>query len=114
MTNGEKLQETFPNGVLTSINNSYYWGDDILVSKNWWNAEYKEPTTKNNLGVDKADYENRLKADMMAMLTEIQLEIEEKDADLRYCGHNLMAVDCIDIIQQKIDALKKGVENGKA
>ena len=55
----------------------------------------------------KADYENRLKADMVAMLTDIQLEIEEKDADLRYCGHNLMAVDCIDIIQQKIDKLKE-------
>lgn len=46
MTNGEKIKEIFPNGVLTSINNSYYWGDDILVSKEWWNAEYKEPTTK--------------------------------------------------------------------
>lgn len=43
MTNGEKLKEIFPNGVLTSINNSYYWGDDILVSKSFWNAEYKEP-----------------------------------------------------------------------
>ena len=75
MTNGEKLKEIFPNGVLTSINNSYYWGDDILISKNWWNAEYIEPncseiptgsdnlssgtrkkletgTTKNDLGVD--------------------------------------------------------------
>lgn len=78
MTNGEKLKEIFPDGVLTSINNSYYRGDDILVSKNWWNAEYKEPnkseiptgsiidwnnchtseqldsiaTTKNDLGVD--------------------------------------------------------------
>lgn len=50
MTNGEKLKEIFPNGVLTSGgNNSYYWGDDILVSKEWWNAEYKEPTTKNDL-----------------------------------------------------------------
>ena len=52
MTNGEKIKEIFPNGVLTSINNSYYWGDDILVSKKWWNAEYKKPTTKNDLGVD--------------------------------------------------------------
>lgn len=43
MTNGEKIKEIFPNRVLTSINNSYYWGDDILVSKSFWNAEYKEP-----------------------------------------------------------------------
>ena len=51
MTNGEKLKEIFPDGVLTSINNSYYWGDDILVSKNWWNAEYKEPTTKKDCNI---------------------------------------------------------------
>ena len=57
--------------------------------------------------IPKADYEARLKADMVAMLTDIQLEIKEKDADLRYCGHNLMAVDCIDIIQQKINSLKE-------
>lgn len=50
MTNGEKIKEIFPNGVLTSGgNNSYYWGKDILVSKNWWNTEYKKPTTKNDL-----------------------------------------------------------------
>lgn len=47
------------------------------------------------------------KEEIIAMLTEIELEIEEKDADLRYCGHNLMAVDCIDIIQQKINSLKE-------
>ena len=29
--------------------------------------------------ISKADYENRLKADMTAMITEIQLEIEELD-----------------------------------
>ena len=52
MTNGEKIKEIFPDGVLTSINNSYYWGNEILVSKSWWNAEYTEPTTKNDLGVD--------------------------------------------------------------
>ena len=46
MTNGEKIKEIFPNGVLTSISNSYYWGNDILVSKSCWNAEYKEPTRK--------------------------------------------------------------------
>ena len=47
MTNREKIKQVFPNGVLTSGgNDSYYWGDDILVSKNWWNAEYKEPKQK--------------------------------------------------------------------
>lgn len=73
----------------------------------WWGSALDDiqnlPTVE---AIPKADYEARLKADMVAMLSEIQLEIEEKDADLRYCGHNLMAVDCIDIIQQKIDKLK--------
>lgn len=55
MTNGEKIKEIFPNGVLTSGgNNSYYWGDGILVSKAWWNAEYKEPTIEHEQKIDKS------------------------------------------------------------
>lgn len=54
-----------------------------------------------------ADYENRLKADMVAMLTEIQLEIEElKNAPA--CCHHFVRGICrsSEVIQQKIDALK--------
>ena len=60
-----------------------------------------------------ADYENRLKADMVAMLTEIQLEIEElypkarktyRDGLISYCEG---VDDSREIIQQKIDALKE-------
>lgn len=50
-----------------------------------------------------ADYENRLKADMVAMLTEIQLEIEELDAS----GNDWSYMNCSEIIQQKIDSLKE-------
>jgi hypothetical protein len=59
-----------------------------------------------------SDYENRLKADMVAMLTEIQLEIEEKsiidyDEDLYDGGECVISVSEInEIIQQKIDSLK--------
>ena len=61
MTNGEKIKEIFPDGVLTSGgNNSYYWGDDILVSKNWWNAEYK--------------IEHEQKINKSAMMQEIYME----------------------------------------
>ena len=49
-----------------------------------------------------ADYETRLKADMTAMLTDIQLEIEELDT----ANNNRSYMNCSDIIQQKIDALK--------
>lgn len=64
--------------------------------------------------IPKADYENRLKADMVSMLTEIQLEIEEIDSRPGYDGNGMptfsndyvriMKVN--EIIQQKIDALK--------
>ena len=66
--------------------------------------------------IPKADYENRLKADIVAMLTEIQLEIEEKSYyDTTIIGNyedevriNLVELDDVnDIIQQKIDKLKE-------
>ncbi len=56
-----------------------------------------------------ADYENRLKADMVAMLTEIQLEIEEtvKEEELidKKWANGLHYSE--KIIQQKIDKLKE-------
>lgn len=59
----------------------------------------------------KKDYENRLKADMVAILTEIQLEIEELDTSGDEWSDSLDA--CSDIIQQKIDALKSENEERK-
>lgn len=58
MTNGEKIKEIFPNTkIITQYDNPF--GDrfivftlnneDMQVNIEWWNAEYKEPTTKNNL-----------------------------------------------------------------
>lgn len=63
----------------------------------------------------KADYENRLKADMVAILTEIQLEIEEipliesanSYRDERYKYLPDFRLDVYKIIQQKINALPK-------
>ena len=70
-----------------------------------------------------ADYEARLKADMAAMLDEIQLQAEEnieniyeKDEDdlLQLAQHNAFA-DCFeqynDLIQEKINALKEESED---
>lgn len=69
--------------------------------------------------IPKADYENRLKADIVAMLTDIQLEIEELRLDRALMsrgyecyGHKdktptEIRQECSDIIQQKIDALKE-------
>lgn len=46
MTNGEKLKEVFPSIELYEKSH-----DAIQIDFNsvWWNAEYKEPTTKNDL-----------------------------------------------------------------
>lgn len=55
--------------------------------------------------IPKAEYETRLKADMVAMLTELQLEFEEIET-----GGDTWELaikdDCINLIQQKINALK--------
>ena len=66
--------------------------------------------------IHKADYENRLKADMVAMLTEIQLEIEKQRQDnpefnIWKDGYNTANdIDCV-IVQQKINSLKAESEN---
>ena len=64
-----------------------------------------------------ADYETRLKADMVAMLTELQLEIEELDLNDSVPDYQKGADETReyieDLLQQKIDALKEVVEDGK-
>lgn len=69
--------------------------------------------------ISKDQYEERLKADMIAMLTELQLEIEELrlDRPLMSRGYECYGFEdktpteiqqeCSDIIQQKINALKE-------
>ena len=60
--------------------------------------------------IPKAEYEARLKADMVAMLTDIQLEIEELDLKDSVPDYQKGAEETreyiADLIQQKIDALK--------
>ena len=61
--------------------------------------------------IPKDQYEARLKADLEAMLTEIQLEIEELKNEPACCQHYKRGVNrSSDIIQEKINALK-GREN---
>jgi len=65
-----------------------------------------QPTVE---AIPKDQYERRLKADLVAILTELQLEIEELDNPLDYDfeGYNQCAVDCEKLIQQKINSLKE-------
>ena len=60
MTNGEKLIEIFPNNSHISLKRTTQFVINpmtinqqmIVVDNDFWNAEYEESTTKNNLGVD--------------------------------------------------------------
>jgi Zn ribbon nucleic-acid-binding protein len=59
-----------------------------------------------------ADYENRLKADMVAMLTELQMEIEEcvdggEGSPEFEQGVTTARVQVVEIIQEKINELKE-------
>lgn len=67
--------------------------------------------------IPKAEYENRLKADMVAMLTELQLEIEEEKQVTEHLHYNDLenaesynnGIDnCIGAIQARIDKLREG------
>ena len=63
--------------------------------------------------IPKADYENRLKADLVAMLTEIELEIEEMDSGCGWEGYRPTA-QVIGLIQQRINSLKENEDGQKA
>ena len=86
-----------------------YFGNDAIDETTRSNIEYFVREKGTVEAIPKSDYENRLKADMVAMLTEIQLELDEEIYD--YNGADMdseaYAVGrCKDIIQQKINALK--------
>jgi len=56
--------------------------------------------------IPKADYENRLKADMAAMLEEIDLEMSEQSFGIQTESWEVVEKLRKEIIQQKINALK--------
>lgn len=58
----------------------------------------------------KKEYENRLKADLVAMLTELQLEIEEFDTP----NNSDAYMTCSELVQQKINKLKETKEGKDA
>lgn len=63
--------------------------------------------------IPKDQYEARLKADLVAMLTELQLEIEELNTPPAYQDEDYFLIGtnkCSDIIQQKINSLKSESE----
>ncbi len=87
-----------------------------------WNGDSREKhcPLREVEAIPKADYENRLKADLKAILVELQFEIEELDSRAGYSGDGMptFSTDYIrkkkvnELVQQKISALKKN-EDGK-
>jgi hypothetical protein len=56
--------------------------------------------------IPKADYENRLKADMVAMLTEISLEADELSPDYDNNTYSAGICDYDNLVQAKIKKLR--------
>lgn len=65
--------------------------------------------------IPKTEYKTKLKADLVVILTELQLEIEEEKTNTEHLHYNELeqaesynnGIDnCIDTIQQKINSLK--------
>ena len=54
-----------------------------------------------------ADYEARLRADMVAMLSEILLEFEELEPEYDCNSYSCGIADCYRTIQEKITSLKE-------
>ena len=124
----DKLSEE-PTMVLSTAyayaKNYVYYGAD--VTKAWTTATQQSAIlerVKHKAWTEaydsfKKDYETRLKADMVAMLTELQLEIEDLYPEHQCTGELTGFADAIEtitpIIQQKIDSLKaeSEVENDK-
>ena len=79
--------------------------DEQIIFEMGYNSGFKDGIKGS---IPKDQYEARLKADMVAMLTEIQLEIEEmkmQSLTVKEIWNNAIDV-CSDRIQQKINALR--------
>jgi hypothetical protein len=99
--------------------NYVLYGEDITKA---WTTAVQQASILEQIKVNaqaeaydsfKKEYENRLKADLVAILTELQLEIEEKsiidyEEDLYDGGECVISISEInEIIQEKINALKE-------
>ena len=64
-----------------------------------------EPTVE---AIPKADYENRLKSDMVAMLEDLRLDFQEAELAGVFDNKELIFADEVDdLVQEKINALKE-------
>lgn len=96
---------------IEEIYDGYMFSEDGgVVPKDFVEFLEEAPTVE---AIPKADYEIRLKADIKAILVELQLEIEELNHKGSNCyrdGYTPYSEgldDCKDIVQQKINSLKE-------
>jgi len=96
----------------------FYEIDGVAICEN----SFKKMKRLEDIAIPKEQYEARLKADMVAMLTDIQLEIAELPVHVVSNNGSILrmeiapsAKDVYEIIQQKINALegKTDVSNEK-
>lgn len=112
MIDEDKLVDHFidktPNGWLVPIcENTSRWSLEGIISE----IKHFKPTVE---AISKADYENRLKADLVAMLTDLSMEIGEiEDGYTEFDEENkrsltMIPLESVDrLIKQKIDVLKE-------
>jgi hypothetical protein len=89
----------------------YSWGMNDYEPSDFTDAIDDAPTVE---AIPKADYETRLKADMVDMLEDLKKEMNPiKECEYQIYGkeHWNFVGKCQDVIQQKINKLK-GNENG--
>ena len=85
------------------------WGMNDYEPSDFTDAIDDAPTVE---AIPKADYENRLKADLAAMLTDFLMDIEENtsinsDDSHERNGKRLMRTEIIGMFEQKINSLKE-------
>lgn len=79
----------------------FYEIDGVAICED----SFKKMKQLEDVAIPKAEYEARLKADMVAILTEVQLEIEELQG--KYSPYyDEASQHTSELIQQKIDKLK--------
>ena len=80
-----------------------YESNDLMAENEFLRKQLAEALKHRRMF--EADYENRLKADLKAILVDLQLEIREHDPGCGWDGYaDKNVIDCI--IQQRINSLK--------
>ena len=101
MTNGEKFKEIFPiMQVDEGVSDVYVWTpnhDATVISIDWWNAEYKEPTTKNDLGVDCIS-----RADAIQAMQDKAKKLTNEDTINGLCGAVAILFDLPSVTPQEL------------